>query len=486
LLGNNQNYVIYLIKLVRSKIFIEKYSKLQGKIKSIKINLKDFLDEDLNLSESLKHRIINELYLFNDTGTKYLCIELGRNPIRTQSFLFDIMDKCTDYMKEYEIKGHERLKYSYIIRDSPLFKYYTYGKIFKLNRYHFDKGTFSLCISGDKNMKHIFNFNIRSINYDDCLKEYYNQTKVLKYNDAAYLIKFQRKNNIRYYGIDTDTLFIRNSTSRFIAYKDGRKYKESLFTRKLDLKLSGNQFIWNKACYYHDKIDQRVNYLKYIEISSTDFAQVEQFFSQCQGIKFYELEKRIKLMVILKDRKVYRDILKTILYQRKSMKKLILINIAYNLSMINQIQFDDLFKDTDIEISKTEANIFDEKFNVFDEAFKIENLINKISAEIDSYNDHPLYSIYIMILYDELRIISSSFYNNVELFSDFICLISISSIRQFVGISINNDMSLIDKLHLFIENIHYNTKNIFPFDDMIRILEEKILIDDLFNILDCL
>jgi hypothetical protein len=465
----DDHYVVHLFKLDRSRIIIGKYVKSKGITDSKCISLKDHLDENLNLKDTIKQVIIQKLYSFGDTGLKYLCILDEDYLYKNEIYLFDFLKNLPSYInliKNYDESKDDYLKYKAILRNSFLFICYTHDKAFGHVDYFckdYDKELFDLVLLGKGNKLYFFTFDLNSLDLTEYFRFYYTNKKGIPEEDVDALSGFVKNFNFGLYEIGFKYEVISEASENFIERRKVMKTENIRLTKKIDLEINDNRMIWNSICFSTTKKRKLDEDFKYFQISNHQLEEIKKFNSEINEIALNDLENINELMNLLKSSELYRRILENILNNRDSGKGLILINILYSLAVITKTQFEDSL------YSQSAKNI----------------CINEIVKQINSHYTSVRFSLYNMLLYSELEDIANSQNDDVSFFRDFNQIIEISSIKELMGSSSIDHLMMLEKLHVFIERVYYkqnynnsefNLDTIHSF--VCKLLSYRLIVDD--------
>jgi hypothetical protein len=435
----DDHYVLHLIHLNRSVVLISRYDKLEGITGLRFINLRDHLDESLNLKDTIKQEIIQKLYSFGDTGLKYLCILEGEDLHKNEVYLFDFLKSLPSHVsliENYDESNGDYLKYKAILRNSYLFRYYTYGKKFGYVDYFcedFDKELFNLVLLGKGNKLYFFTFDLNSLDMTEYFRFYYINARGIPEEDVDALLSFVKNFNLELYLIGFEYRVINRASENFINNRKVMKTENIRLTRKIDLKINDHQMIWNSICFSPTEERKLDEDLKYYQISNHKLEEIKKFKLKINEVDFHDLVKINGLMNLLKGSELYRKILENILNNRDSEKGLILINILYSLAVITKSQFDDFL------YNRSAENI----------------CINEIIKQINSHYTSVRFCLYNMLLYSELEDISNGPNDNLPFFGDFNQIIALSSVRELMDSSNIDNLTMLEKLHVFIERVYY-------------------------------
>jgi hypothetical protein len=466
----DDHYVLHLIHLDRSRIIIERYDKLKGMTyERIRIELKDHLDENLNLKDTIKQEIIQKLYSFGDTGLKYLCILEDDYLYKNEVFILNFLKNLPSYInliKNYDTSNDDYLKYKAILRNSYLFRYYTYGKKFGHIDYFFedyDKELFSLVLLGKGNKLYFFTFDLDSLDMTEYFRYYYINIRGIPEEDIDALLSFVKNFNYELYLIGFKYEVISEASFNFMIKRNYMKSENIRLTRKIDLEINDNRMIWNSACFSLTEERKFGKELKYFRISNHKLEEIKKFKSKINKVNFHDLKEINELMNLLKGGKLYRKILENILNNQDSGKGLILINILYSLAVITKTQFEDFL------YNRSAENI----------------CINDIMQQINSHYASVRFSLYNILLYSELEDIANSQNDDVSFFRDFNQIIALSSVKELMGSSNIDHLMMLEKLHVFIERVYYkqnynnsefNLDTIHSF--ICKLLSYRLIVDD--------
>jgi hypothetical protein len=438
-LNLDDHYVIHLFKLDRSRIVIERYDKFKGMTDSKCINLKKHLDGNLNLKDTIKQEIMRKLYSFGDTGVKYLCISEGDNLYKNEIYLFDFLKNLSSYVnliKNYDESKNDYLKYKAILRNSYLFKYYTYGKTLSHIDYFcedYEKRLFNLALIGKGNKLYFFTLDLNSLDMTEYFRFYYMILKDVSEEDADAILSFVKNFNYELYQIGFKYYLTSEASENFIEKRKVMKHENIRLTRKIDLEINDHQMIWNSVCFSPTKKRKFGKNLKYFKISNHQLEEIKKFNSDINEVYLHDLEKINRLMNLLKGGELYRRILENILNNQDSWRCVILINVLYSLAIINKSQFEDFL------YNRSTKNI----------------CIIEIMQQINSHYRSVRFSLYNMLLYSELQSIENSQNDELDFFRDFNQIIATSSVEKFMDPSSIDHLTMLEKLHVFIERVYY-------------------------------
>jgi hypothetical protein len=465
----DKHYVVHLIHLDRSRVVIERYDKLKGITNSESVSLNEHLDENLNLKDTIKQEIIQKLYSFGDAEIKYLCILEDEYLYKNEIYLFDFLKSLPSYInliKNYDPSKEEYLKYKNVLRNSYLFSYYTYVKkalyIFYFSE-DYDKELFNLVLLGKGNKLYLFKFDLNSLDMTEYFRYYYTNKKGVSEEDVDTLLSFVKNFNFGLYEIGFKYGVISIASQNFINNRNVIHSENIRLTRKIDLEINDNRMIWNSACFSPTEERKFAKGLKYFRISNHQLEEIKKFNSDISGVNLQDLEKINGLMNLFKGGELYRKILENILNNQDSGKGLILINILYSLAMITKTQFEDFL------YNQSSENI----------------CINDIIKQINSHYASVRFSLYNMLLYSELEDIANSPNDDVSLFRDFSHIISLSSVKKLMNLPDIDHLTILEKLHVFIERVYYkpnyndsefNLDTIHSF--VCKLLSYRLIVDD--------
>jgi hypothetical protein len=474
----DDHYVIHLIHLDRSRIIIERYDKLEGFTGSRFINLEDHVDENLNLKDTIKHKIIQKLYSFGDTGLKYLCILEGDNLYKNEVYLFDFLKSLPSYVnliENYDESNDDYLKYKNILRNSYLFSYYAYDKTLRYIHYFcedYEKRLFNLVLLGKGNKLYFFTFDLNSLDMTEYFRYYYTNKKGVSGEDIDTLLSFVKNFNFELYQIGFKYGVISSACWNFMIKRNEMNSENILLTRKIDLEINDHQMIWNSVCFSPTKKRKFDEDLKYFQISNHQLEEIKKFNSEISGVNLHGLGKINGLMNLLKGGELYRKILENILNNQDSGKGLILINILYSLAIINKSQFEDFL------YNRSAENI----------------CINDIIKQINSHYRSVRFSLYNMLLYSEIQNIANSQNDDVSFFRDFNQIIEVSSVKKFMNLSNIDHLTILEKLNVFIERVYFkpnfidlefNSENLDTIHSFVcELLSHRLIVDDDLGLLN--
>jgi hypothetical protein len=465
----DDHYVVHLFKLYRSGVLISRYDKLKGFTGLRFINLKKHLDENLNLKDTIKQEIIQKLYSFGDSGLKYLCILENDDLYKNEVYLLGFLQNLPSYIsliENYDESNDNYLKYKAILRKSYLFNYYTCDKTFGHKHYFcedFDKEIFSLVLLGKGNKLYFFTFYINSLDMTEYFRFYYINIKGVSEEDVDTLLSFVKNFNYELYLIGFKYGVVSRDSSNFIEIRNVLKHENILLTRNIDLEINDHRMIWNSVCFSTTKKRKLDEDLEYFRISNHQLEEIEKFKSKINEVDLHGLVKINRLMNLLKGGELYRKILENILNNQDSGKGLILINILYSLAMVTKTQFDDFLYNQSYE------NI----------------CINDIIKQINSHYESVRFCLYNMLLYSELENIANSQNDELTFFREFNHVIEISSVEKFMDSSSIDHLTILEKLHVFIERVYYkpnyndsefNLDTIHSF--VCKLLSYRLIVDD--------
>jgi hypothetical protein len=459
----DKHYILHLIHLDRSVVLISRYDKLKGFTYFKFINLEEHLDENLNLKDTIKQEIIQKLYLFEDTGLKYLCILEDEYLYKNEIYLYDFLKSLQSYVnliENYDEDKDDYLKYKNILRNSYLFRYYTYGKKFGYITYFcedYDKELFNLALLGKGNKLYFFTLDLNSLDMTEYFRYYYTNKKGVSGEDFVTLLSFVKNFSFELYKV------ISRASSNFIKRRKVMKTENISLTREIDLEIDDCQMIWNSICFSTTKKRKLDEGLKYFRIFNHQLEEIKKFNSDINKVNLHDLEKINRLMNLLKGGELYRRILENILNNRDSGKGLILINILYSLAIITKSQFDDFL------YNRSAENI----------------CINDIIKQINSHYTSVRFCLYNMLLYSELEDISNSHDDSLSFFRDFSQIIAIPSVKYLMNLQNIDHLTILEKLHVFIERVYYkpnfsdiefNLNSITLF--VWNLLSHRLIVDD--------
>jgi hypothetical protein len=470
----DKHYVLHLIYLNRSVVLITKYDKLEGITDSESINLKKHLDENLNLKDTIKHEIIQKLYSFEDTGVKYLCILEGEDLYKNEVYLYDFLKNLSSHVnliENYDGSNDDYLKYKNILRNSDLFSYYTYDEDSRYRNSSFEedddvKELCNLVLLGKGSKLYFFTFDLNSLDMTEYFRYYYTNKKSIPEEDADILLSFVKNFNFELHEIDFKYGVVSRACFNFINKRNVMNSENIRLTRKIDLEINDNQMIWNSICFSTTKKRKFDEDLEYFRISNHQLEEIKKFNSEINEVEIYDLENINELMNLLKGGELYRRILENILNNQDSGKGLILINILYSLAIITKFQFEDFLYNQSYE------NI----------------CINEIIKQINSHYTSVRFSLYNMLLYSELKNIANSQNDDVSFFRDFNQIIALSSVKKLMDPSNIDNLTMLEKLHVFTENVYYKPNfgdlefnleklnSIYSF--ICKLLSHRLVVDD--------
>jgi hypothetical protein len=468
------HYVVHLIHLDRSRIILERYDKISGISALIFISLNEHLDENLNLKDTIKQVIIQMLYSFGDTGLKYLYILAADDKLyKNRIYLLDFLKNLSSHVnliENYDEGKNDYLKYKAILRNSYLFRHYTYGKKFGYIAYFcedYDKEIFSLVLLGQGSKLYFFTFDLNSLDMTEYFRFYYINKKGVSGEDVDALLSFVKNFNFELYKV------ISRASEIFIEKRNLMEHENIRLTREIDLEINDNRMIWNSVCF---SPTEEIECGKYFQISSHQLEEIKKFNSDINKVNLNDLEKINKLMNLLKGSELYRRILENILSNQDSGKGLILINVLYSLAIINKTQFEDFL------YNRSSENI----------------CINDIMQQINSNYESVRFCLYNMLLYSELQNIANNQNDELTFFRDFSQIIAIPSVKKLMDPSNIDHLTILEKLHVFIERVYYepNFSNLeFNLDNatgiaffVCKLLKYRLIVDDnlgLLNTKDC-
>jgi hypothetical protein len=473
----DEHYVIHVFKLIRSEVVIAKYEKLKGFTGSKCISLKDHLDENLNLKDTIKQEIIQKLYSFGDKGHKYLYILAADDKLyKNRIFLLDFLKNLSSHVnliENYDEGKEEYLKYKAILRNSYLFRHYTYGKKFGYIAYlceDYDKELFGLVLMGKGSKLYFFTFDLNLLDMTEYFRYCYINIKGVSGEDVDALLSFVKNFNFELYEV------ISRASEIFIKKRNLMEYENIELTRNIDLEINNHRMIWNSICFSLTEDRNFDEDLKYFRISNHQLEGIKKLNSDIDEVDLHGLGKINKLMNLLKGSELYRKILENILNNRDSGKGLILINILYSLAIITKTQFEDFL------YNRSAKNI----------------CINEIIKQINSHYTSVRFSLYNMLLYSELKNIANSQNDDLPFFRDFNQIIDLSSVRELMDPSSIDHLTILEKLHVFIERVYYEpnfSNSEFNLDNatgiaffVCKLLKYRLIVDDnlgLLNTKDC-
>jgi hypothetical protein len=461
----DEHYVIHVFKLYRSEVVIERYDKLKGMTDEESIDLEDHLDEDLNLKDTIKQEIIQELYSFGDTGLKYLYILAADDKLyKNEVYLFDFLKNLSSHVnliENYDEGKDDYLKYKNILRNSYLFRYYTYGKKFGYITYFcedYDKELFNLVLLGKGSKLYFFTLDLNSLDMTEYFRYCYINIKGVSGEDVDALLSFVKNFSFELYEV------ISEASYNFIERRNLMNSENISLTRNIDLEINDHQMVWNSICFSPTEERNFDEDLKYFKISSHQFEEIKKFNSDISGVYLHDLEKINELMNLLKGSELYKRILENILNNQDSGKGLILINILYSLAMVTKSQFEDFL------YNQTAKNI----------------CINEIIKQINSHYTSVRFSLYNMLLYSELEDIANSQNDDVSFFRDFNQIIAISSVKKLMNLPDDIEhLMILEKLHVFIEGVYFKpnfSDSEFNLDTIrsfiCKLLSHRLIVDD--------
>jgi hypothetical protein len=474
----DDHYVVHLIHLNRSEVVITRYEKLKDFTGLRFISLKDHLDENLNLKDTIKQVSIQKLYSFGDKELKYLCILEDDDLYKNEIYLFDFLKNLSSYInliENYDESKNDYLKYKAILRNSYLFRYYTYGKKFGYIDYFcedYDKEIFSLVLIGKCNKLYFFKFDLNLLDMTEYFRYYYTNKKGVSGEDIDTLLSFVKNFNYESYQIGYKYGVISEASFNFIEKRNLMKYENIRLTRNIDLEINDDQMIWNSVCFPTTKKRKFDEDLKYFRLSNHQLEEIKKFKSKINKVDLGDLGKINKLMNLLKGGELYRKGLENILNNQDSGKGLILINILYSLAMITKSQFDDFL------YNRSTKNI----------------CINDIIKQINSHCKSVRFSLYNILLYSELEDIANSPNDDVSLFRDFSQIIAIPSVKKLMNLQNIDHLTILEKLHAFTGRVYYKpnfSESEFNSEDLdtihsfvCKLLSYRLIVDDDLGLLN--
>jgi hypothetical protein len=474
----DEHYVIHVFKLYRSVVVITRYEKLKDFTGLRFISLKDHVDENLNLKDTIKQEIIRKLYSFGDTGLKYLCILAADNLYKNEFYLFDFLQNLPSHVnliENYDESKNDYLKYKAVLRKSYLFNYYTCDKTFGHIHYfceNYEKRLFNLALIGKGNKLYFFTFDLNSLDMTEYFRFYYMILKGVSEEDVDTLLSFVKNFNFELYLIGFKYGVVSRDSKNFIEIRNVLKHENISLTRNIDLEINDHRMIWNSACFSTTKKRKFDEDLKYFQISNNQLEEIKKFKSKINEVDLHGLVKINELMNLLKGSELYRRILENILNNQDSGKGLILINILYSLAMITKSQFDDFL------YNRSAKNI----------------CINEIIKQINSHYKSVRFCLYNMLLYSELQNIANSQNDDVSFFRDFNQIIALSSVKKLMGSSNIDHLTMLEKLHVFIERVYYKPNyndSEFNLDNateitlfICKLLSHRLIVDDDLGLLN--
>jgi hypothetical protein len=474
----DDHHVIHVFKLNRSEVVIERYDKLKGFNNPESISLNEHLDENLNLKDTIKQEIIQKLYSFGDTGLKYLCISEGDDLYKNEIYLFDFLKNLSSYVnliENYDESKDDYLKYKAILRNSYIFIYYAYVKE-AINIYYFcedyDKELFNLVLIGKGNKLYSFTFDLDSLDMTEYFRYYYIKMKGIPEEDVDALLSFVNHFNFGLYQIDFKYEVTSKASENFIEKRNLMKYENIRLTRKIDLEINDDRMIWNSVRFFPTEKRKFDEDLEYFQIFNHQLEEIKKFNSDINEVNLDDLENINELMNLLKGTELYKKILENILNNQDSWKGLILINILYSLAIITKSQFEDFL------YNRSAENI----------------CINDIIKQINSHYTSVRFSLYNMLLYSELKNIANSQNDELTFFRDFSQIIEISSIKELMDPSNIDHLTILEKLHIFIEGVYYkpnfsdseiNSENLNTIHSFVlELLSHRLIVDDDLGLLN--
>jgi hypothetical protein len=468
----DEHYVVHLIHLDRSRIIIERYYKSKGFNNTESISLKDHVDENLNLKDTIKQEIIQRLYSFGDTGLKYLCLLEGEDLYKNEIYLFDFLKSLPSHVnliENYDGSKNDYLKYKNVLRNSFLFIFYTHEEEFGHIDYFcedYDKEIFSLVLIGKGNKLYFFTFDLNSLDMTEYFRYYYINIRGIPEEDIDILLSFVKNFNYELYLIGYKYGVISRASKNFMIKRNSMKHENILLTRNIDLEINDHQMVWNSICFSPTKKRKLDEYMKYFQISNHQLEEIKKFNSKINEVDLGDLEKINKLMNLLKGGELYKMILENILNNQDSGKGLILINILYSLAMVTKSQFEDFL------YNRSTENI----------------CINDIIQQINSHCKSVRFCLYNMLLYSELENIANSQNGELTFFRDFSQIIALSSVKKLMDSSSIDNLTILEKLHVFTERVYYKPNFIdleFNSEDLdtihffiCKLLKYRLIVDD--------
>jgi hypothetical protein len=397
---------------------------------------------------------------------------------KNEIYLFDFLQNLSSHVsliENYDESNDDYLKYKNILRNSFLFNYYTYDKEFGYMDYFcedFDKELFNLVLLGKGSKLYFFTFYLNSLDMTEYFRYYYIKMRGVSEEDVDTLLSFVKNFNFGLYQIDFKYEVISIASQNFIEKRKVMKHENIRLTRKIDLEINDHRMIWNSVCFSPTKKRKFDEDLEYFQISNHQLEEIKKFNLKINEVDLQDLENINELMNLLKGGELYRRILENILNNQDSGKGLILINILYSLAIITKSQFEDFL------YNRSAKNI----------------CINDIIKQINSHYASVRFCLYNILLYSELEDIANSQNDDVSFFRDFNQIISLSSVKKLMDPSNIDNLTMLEKLHVFIERVYYkpnfkfsrfeveNLDNIHFF--VCKLLKYRLIVDDDLGLLN--
>jgi hypothetical protein len=397
---------------------------------------------------------------------------------KNEVYLFDFLKNLPSHVsliENYDEGKDDYLKYNAILRNSYLFRYYTYGKKFGYVDYFcedYEKRLFNLVLIGKGSKLYFFTFDLNSLDMTEYFRYYYMILKDVSEEDADALLSFVKNFNYELYQIGFKYGVINRACWNFIEKRNEMNSENILLTRKIDLEINDHQMVWNSVCFSQTEERKFDEDLKYFQISNHQLEEIKKFNSEINEVNLDDLEKINELMNLLKGSELYRKILENILNNQDSWRCVILINILYSLAIINKSQFEDFL------YNRSAENI----------------CINDIIQQINSHYESVRFSLYNMLLYSELEDIANGQNDDVSFFTDFNQIIEVSSVKELMNLSNIDHLTILEKLHVFIERVYFkpnftdlefNSENLNTIHSFVcELLSHRLIVDDDLGLLN--
>jgi hypothetical protein len=442
----DEDYVVHVLNLNRFHLSIEEYTKSEGLRRKIRISLKDYLDDDLNLREDLKYRIIKELCSYKNSENnstyhkKYLSMQDGSDLYKNEIFIWNFINNLSEYTSD--------LQYDFIMRNNYVFES-LYNNKERISYYNYIENSDSLiyCLSYGYTKKYIFTVNSDLFDNTKFLGYYYSKTNIEK-DFLKDIINFTRYFNLSSGVIDKEISLSSESSCRVVDDQCIKSDPQLVFdtiyevslNREIDIVFTDSACYWDSlVCFYTRNIDESDHTyddsLRYYKINKVQLEECKKFYNECMTIKLEDLEYKIRLMNLIKDTKLYRNILENILRPNDTARRIILISILQNLAIISREEYEYLLFNPEL-------------YNRYEEN------ISKIMKEINSHTQNTFYGIYNMILYNEIENMENEARSEEKdsFFKDLIKICQIPYISKLINLDKENMMG---NLRIFVEKVLY-------------------------------
>ncbi|KAK6090141.1 hypothetical protein P3W45_000867 [Vairimorpha bombi] len=259
----DEDYVVHVLNLNRFHLSIEEYTKSEGLRRKIRISLKDYLDDDLNLREDLKYRIIKELCSYKNSENnstyhkKYLSMQDGSDLYKNEIFIWNFINNLSEYTSD--------LQYDFIMRNNYVFES-LYNNKERISYYNYIENSDSLiyCLSYGYTKKYIFTVNSDLFDNTKFLGYYYSKTNIEK-DFLKDIINFTRYFNLSSGVIDKEISLSSESSCRVVDDQCIKSDPQLVFdtiyevslNREIDIVFTDSACYWDSlVCFYTRNIDE--------------------------------------------------------------------------------------------------------------------------------------------------------------------------------------------------------------------------------------